>query len=228
MAALVPDLQIAVAGLACAGFLRALSFSAFANARRGLRAGGGAWAIGEGVILVAIGLAFAAVAAGVVVFVVLEGAWQGVIVFGACAGAGLAALFRPLLPALTPAGRVAMDEVEGTLRYLTVAEADRLGFHAGPGPTPAEFEALLPYAVAPDVDTEWTRRFAAVLAAAAAARGEAEYHPVWYRGDRFSGARLEGLRGAVTSGLRRAATPPASSGGSGGSGRSSGGGGGGW
>jgi hypothetical protein len=230
MVALVPDLLIAVAGFIGAAFFGTLAFSAFAKARRGLRGGGGAWAFGEGVIMLAIGLAFGAVAAGVLVFVVLEGVWQGVVVFGA--GAGLAVLFHHLLPALTPAGRVAMDEIEGTLRYLTVAEADRLEFHGAAGPTPEEFEALLPYAVALDVETEWTRSFAAVLAAAAAARGEAEYHPGWYRGGRFSGTRLGGLRGAMSGGLLRSATQP-SSGGSGGGGRSSGGGrggggGGGW
>jgi hypothetical protein len=129
-----------------------------------------------------------------------------------------------------------MDEIEGTLRYLTVAEAERLRFHGGAGPTPAEFEALLPYAVALDVDTAWAERFAGVLAAAAAARGEAEYHPSWYRGQRFGGARLGQLRGAVSTGLSRATAPPPSAvGGRGGGGGGSssgggrgGGGGGGW
>jgi hypothetical protein len=234
MAALAPELLLPMFALLGAMFLGAIAWSGLGVAARRLRAGGGVAAVGEAAISALPGLPLAAVAVALLAFVVLDGGWQGAAV--TATGAALAALFHGLLPALTQEGRAAMDEIEGTLRYLTVAEAERLRFHGGAGPTPAEFEALLPYAVALDVDTAWAERFAGVLAAAAAARGEAEYHPSWYRGQRFGGARLGQLRGAVSTGLSRATAPPPSAvGGRGGGGGGSssgggrgGGGGGGW
>lgn len=143
-------------------------------------------------------------------------------------------LFRSLLRAPTAVGRAALDEIEGTRRYLTVAEADRLRFHNPPDRTPEHFEALLPYAVALGVETDWTRQFSGVLERASAARGETEYRPHWYRGARFSGARLSSLGEALSSSYASASAPRSSGsgggsrgGGSSGGGRG-GGGGGGW
>ena len=159
------------------------------------------------------------------------------VTFGAAGEAGLEvavgvlslvlvnALFMYLLKAPTAVGREALDEIEGTRLYLTVAEAERMRFHNPPDRTPEHFEELLPYAVALGVETAWTSQFTTVLAAAAAARHEGEYHPRWYRGSRFSGARLSGIGAAIGSSYGSAAAP-ASSGGSGGGGRSGGGGGG--
>jgi uncharacterized membrane protein len=115
-----------------------------------------------------------------------------------------------------------------------VAEADRLRFHNPPDRTPEHFEALLPYAVALGVETDWTRQFGDVLARASAARGETEYRPRWYSGARFSGARLSTLGQALSSSYGSASAPKSSGsgggsrgGGSSGGGRG-GGGGGGW
>jgi hypothetical protein len=169
MAALAPELLLPMFAVLGAMFLGAIAWSGLGLAARRLRAGGGVAAVGEAAISALPGLPFAAVAIALLAFVVLDGGWQAAAV--TATGAALAALFHGLLPALTQEGRAAMDEIEGTLRYLTVAEAERLRFHGGAGPTPAEFEALLPSAVALDVDTAWAERFAGVLAAAAAARG---------------------------------------------------------
>lgn len=143
-------------------------------------------------------------------------------------------LFRHLLRAPTAIGRTALDEIEGTRRYLTVAEADRLRFHNPPDRTPEHFEALLPYAVALGVETDWTRQFGDVLARASATRGEAEYRPRWYSGSRFSGTRISALGGTLSSSYGSASAPKSSGsggglrgGGSSGGGRG-GGGGGGW
>jgi len=134
-------------------------------------------------------------------------------------------LFRYLLKAPTEIGRKALDEIEGTRLYLTVAEADRLRFHNPPDRTPEHFEAMLPYAVALGVETAWTRQFSDVLARASTAT-EGGYRPRWYHGGRFSGARLSALGAAVGSSYGAAAAPKSSGGGSGGRGSSGGGGGG--
>ncbi len=136
-------------------------------------------------------------------------------------------LFRYLLKAPTQVGRRALDEIEGTRLYLTVAEAERLRFHNPPDRTPEHFEAMLPYAVALGVETAWTNQFSEVLARAATAEG-GEYHPHWYHGRRFSGASLSGLGSSLASSYAMAAAPPSSSSsGSSGGGSSGGGGGGG-
>jgi uncharacterized membrane protein YgcG len=141
---------------------------------------------------------------------------------------GVNLLFLWLLRAPTVVGRAALDEIEGTRQYLTVAEAERLRFHNPPDRTPRHFEALLPYAVALGVETGWTRQFADVLQRAGAPDAS-EYRPGWYHGSRFSGDRLSRLGGTLGASYAAAATSPSSSRGSSGSGGggSSGGGGGG-
>jgi uncharacterized membrane protein YgcG len=136
-------------------------------------------------------------------------------------------VFLRLLRAPTAVGRAALDEIEGTRQYLTVAEADRLRFHNPPDRTPRHFEALLPYAVALGVETDWTRQFADVLRRAGTPDAEG-YSPSWYHGSRFSGDRLSRLGGSLgASYASAAASPSSSSSGSGGGGSSGGGGGGG-
>ena len=66
-------------------------------------------------------------------------------------------------------GRQIMDQIEGFKLYLGVAEKDRLNFANPPEETPELFERFLPYAIALDVENAWAKRFAGVLAAAAAA-----------------------------------------------------------
>lgn len=142
-------------------------------------------------------------------------------------------LFAGWLKQPTRQGRTLMDAVEGLRLYLGVAERDDLARLTGPGTEPlldaARYEALLPYALALEVESAWTARFTAAVgatAAAAAAAGTA-----WYRGSAGSFGDLGAMSTALGSTFSRqiasAATPPGGSSGSGGGGSSGGGGGGG-
>jgi uncharacterized membrane protein YgcG len=143
---------------------------------------------------------------------------------------GLAnAVFVHLLKAPTLKGRQVMDQIEGFKMFLSVAEKERLEILHPPEKTPELFERYLPYALALDVENEWSEQFAEVLARAQA-DGQA-YHPAWYRGsswDGFQASRFaSSLGGAFAGAISSASSPPGSSSGSGGGGSSGGGGGGG-
>ena len=141
-------------------------------------------------------------------------------------------LFTGLMPAPTAEGRRLLDHIEGLKKYLSVAEKQDLArlqqrAEGEPALTPERFEALLPYAIALDVEDAWTGKFTSAVGQAAA--DQARSNLGWYAG---SGARL-GSIGAVSQSLGRnlsstissSSSPPGSS--SGGGGGSSGGGGGG-
>ena len=146
-------------------------------------------------------------------------------------------LFYQLLKAPTAKGRALMDKIEGFRLYMCVAEKDELNTMNPPEKTPEVFEKFLPYALALDVEQEWALKFAAVLAAAAAA-GSA-YQPDWYSGRAFSGVYTGAALGSFTSSIGNSLSgavasssvaPGSSSGfssGGGGGGSSGGGGGGG-
>lgn len=133
-----------------------------------------------------------------------------------------------LLKAPSREGQQIRDQIAGFREYLGVAEEDRLNFMHPPKKTPELFEKFLPYAIALDVENEWGKKFAGVLAAAAAA-GTAGY--AWYHGKRDWSRDPAGfsshLGSAVASAISSASTAPGSSSGSGGGGSSGGGGGGG-
>lgn len=136
--------------------------------------------------------------------------------------------FFYLLRAPTVPGRKLLDQIEGFRMYLATAEEDRLNVLHPPEKTPELFERYLPYALALDCENEWNAKFAAVLAAAAAAGAAA---PLWYSGSHWDSGRTGGftdsLGSALTSSVSSASTAPGSSSGSGGGGSSGGGGGGG-
>jgi uncharacterized membrane protein YgcG len=140
--------------------------------------------------------------------------------------------FGVLIPAPTPEGRKLLDEIEGLKLYLSVAERDELARMPGPEAPPIldaeRYEALLPYAVALDVEDAWTKKFTAAVGAAAAAEASARMR--WYSGHvpvtnlgNFTKAMGSGLSSQIAS----SSSPPGSSSGSGGGGFSGGGGGGG-
>ena len=138
------------------------------------------------------------------------------------------ALFYHLLKAPTLMGRKLMDKIEGFKLYLSVAEKERLNILNPPERTPELFEKYLPYALALDVENEWSEQFATVLAASAVG---GRYRPSWYNGNSW---RTDGIRGvtsslgnSLTGAISSSATAPGSSSGSGGGGSSGGGGGGG-
>jgi uncharacterized membrane protein YgcG len=138
------------------------------------------------------------------------------------------ALFYHLLKAPTLTGRKLMDKIEGFKLYLSVAEKERLNILNPPEKTPELFEKYLPYALALDVEHEWSEQFATVLAASAVG---GRYSPNWYSGNSWRTAGMRGLTSSLGSSLTGAisssSTAPGSSSGSGGGGSSGGGGGGG-
>lgn len=193
-------------------------------------ANGGTVAIGVLLWLVSGGVAFA-VAQG-------DGLVAMIVVLGA--GFVTHIVFGWLMKAPTAEGRRLLDEIEGLRLYLSVAERDELARLPAPSaddgvgsgaepPLDAErYQALLPYALALNVEDAWTGVFTAAVGAAAATATAASI--TWYRG----GGSLDSL-GQISSALgsslsqqiASAATPPGSSSGGGGGGFSGGGGGGG-
>ncbi|MGJ8698086.1 MAG: DUF2207 domain-containing protein [Verrucomicrobiaceae bacterium] len=141
-------------------------------------------------------------------------------------------IFHNLIKRPTKKGRRIMDEIEGFREYLKVAEEDRLNLENPPEKTPELFEKFLPFALALDVEQEWSEKFDEVLRAAGKAEGSTSrgsgYQPSYYTGDFSRGSQAltaAALGGALTSALTSAAVAPSSTGSSGG-GFSSGGGGG--
>ena len=138
------------------------------------------------------------------------------------------AIFYHLLKAPTLTGRKLMDQIDGFKLFLSVAEKDRLNFLNPPDRTPELFECYLPYALALDVEQEWSEQFADVLAAAA--KGD-NYQPAWYKGNNWHSWNTAGfatnLGSSLPGAISSASTAPGSASGSGGGGSSGGGGGGG-
>ncbi len=139
-------------------------------------------------------------------------------------------VFHGLLKRPTLEGARVRDEIEGFRMFLGTAEAPRLKLMDAPQVTPALFEKYLPYAIALDVETAWSKRFEAD--AADVARPErGNYHPSWY--DPSVSRDMVGLSAlsfvaALGSGLSGALTSAGSSGGGLSGGGHGGGGGGGW
>ena len=126
-------------------------------------------------------------------------------------------------------GRKVLDEMLGFKDYIEIAEKEELNLRNPPEKTPQLFEAFLPFALALDVDQEWSEKFASVLAAIREPNGDS-YSPSWYNGNWHS-SNLSETTNSFTSGLNSAVSSsvaaPGSSSGGGGGGSSGGGGGGG-
>jgi uncharacterized membrane protein len=131
------------------------------------------------------------------------------------------------MKAFTIKGRKVMDQIEGFKLYLSVAEKDQIEELHPPLKTPELFEKFLPYALALDMEQEWSEQFAEIMAQAGAENG---YDPTWYTGGHFAAMGATGLASsldAMSSSISSSSSPPGSSSGSGGGGSSGGGGGGG-
>ena len=138
-------------------------------------------------------------------------------------------VFYHLLRAPTEMGQRLRDRVEGFRLYLATAEEERLKVLHPPEKTPELFERYLPYALALDCENEWNAKFAAVLAAAAAAGAAV---PAWYAGRSWSdfgrgGGFTNRLDRSLATSAAAAPSAPGRSSGMGGGGFSGGGGGGG-
>jgi hypothetical protein len=148
--------------------------------------------------------------------------------------AALNGLFFYLMRAPTALGRPIMDHLAGLRLYIETAETDRLNSQA-PEITAERFEAILPYAVALNLEKPWSDAFAAAVRRAHPddAEAMAHYQPAWSSGGGWSGANfgtaVATSVGSVSSALASAVPVSSSSSGfsSGGGGGSSGGGGGG-
>ncbi|NTW22274.1 DUF2207 domain-containing protein [Candidatus Falkowbacteria bacterium] len=78
--------------------------------------------------------------------------------------------FGYFMPVKTLAGVEAKEHLLGLKMYLSVAEKDRLEFHNAPEKDPAQFEKLLPYAIALDVTEQWAKKFEGIY----------QQSPSWY------------------------------------------------
>jgi uncharacterized membrane protein YgcG len=142
-------------------------------------------------------------------------------------------LFFYLMRAPTALGRPIMDQLSGFRLYLETAEADRLNMQGAPEITAERFEALLPYAVALDVEKPWAHAFAAALRRAHPDDADPmrHYQPAWTSGGSWSGrdfsSAVVSSVSSVSSALASAVPASSGSSGVGGGGGSGGGGGGG-
>jgi uncharacterized membrane protein YgcG len=138
--------------------------------------------------------------------------------------------FWYLIKQPTVEGRRVMDQIEGFRMYMGTAEKEYLDKLNPPEHTPELFEKYLPYALALDVENQWSEKFSEVLARAATDSGDG-YQPSWYRGSGWqaasAGAFASGLGSSLGSAISSSSTAPGSSSGGGGGGSSGGGGGGG-
>ncbi len=150
-----------------------------------------------------------------------EGSPLLIVVIGIIALANV--IFYHLLKAPTLLGRKLMDQIEGFKMYLSVAEVDNLVKATLPEKTTQLFEKYLPYALALNVENEWSEKFSDMLAEIN------DYSPDWYNGAAISTLGAAGfassLGSSFSSTISSSSTAPGSSSGS--SGGSSGGGGGG-
>jgi uncharacterized membrane protein YgcG len=136
-------------------------------------------------------------------------------------------VFVYLLKVVTLPGRHLLDQLEGLKMYMSVAEKDRLNILNPPEKTPELFEQLLPWALALDVEQQWSEKFAALF------QGMDEqhrhYHPIWY--DAHHGVTVNSLSSSLgeslSSSIASSSVVPGSSSGFSGGGGSGGGGGGG-
>lgn len=138
-------------------------------------------------------------------------------------------LFYEWMKAPTHRGREFLDKIEGFKLYLSVAESEEMKQKYGQDLTPELFEKYLPYAIALDVENQWSERFNDVFSHL---ETQGHHHsPGWYRGHHWNTHNLTGFSSAMGSSLNSAvassSTAPGSSSGSGGGGSSGGGGGGG-
>jgi uncharacterized membrane protein YgcG len=126
-------------------------------------------------------------------------------------------------------GRRVMDQIEGFKLYLSVAEKERLEILHPAEKTPELYEKYLPYALALDVENEWSEQFAEVLAQAQVE--SRTYSPTWYSGSSWGSLSpssfSDTLGSSFADAISSASIPPGSSSWSGGGGFSGGGGGGG-
>jgi uncharacterized membrane protein len=123
-----------------------------------------------------------------------------------------------------------LDQIEGFKHYLQVAEDDEIALQGAPEFSTDIYETYLPYAIALDLENEWTAKLNRAVAAGLVERSYSQpgwYHARSHPGSHFSSALAGSFNSAIAS---SSVAPGSSSGSSGGSsgGGGGGGGGGGW
>ena len=155
---------------------------------------------------------------GTIAFVVLAGPLLLALVFVTVA---IDVIFFRLLRAYTPQGRALLDQIDGFRLYLSVAEKDRMNMLTPVDHTPETFERYLPYALALDVEQQWSESFADVLERTDAS-GQLAYHPVWFSGGIWRSSTFStlgsSLSGAFASAIAASSVAPGKSSGFGGGG----------
>jgi len=113
--------------------------------------------------------------AGIVLAIALGG-WSGSLYMGlAIALCGLIVLcFSPIMPRKTRRGVLVLQDILGLSEYIGRAEVERMEFHDAPEKSPKLFEKLLPYAIALNLTSIWTKQFEGLL----------QQSPQWYMGAR--------------------------------------------
>jgi hypothetical protein len=188
----------------------------------------GAWQDGRRPIGLTIG---SLVAAAVVVIAAGILAYQTSVLFAILVAllAGVQVPFAQWMRAPTVEGRKLLDRIEGLRHYLGVAERDDLARATAPPMNVDEYQRLLPYALALDVEKTWGDKLANAIGPAAVAAAAAGMS--WYAGDMSRGFNASNfgssLGSSLSSAVSSSATAPGSSSGSSGGGSSGGGGGGG-
>ena len=139
-------------------------------------------------------------------------------------------VFYGLLKAPTLAGRRLLDEVQGFKLYLDIAEKDEIGKQKAPEMSIDLYETYLPYAIALDLENEWTSKLNVAIATGLVERDYRQ--PDWYHArdndpTHFSQKLAVSFDSAISSAAVAPGTSSGSSRGSSGGGSSGGGGGGG-
>lgn len=137
-------------------------------------------------------------------------------------------LFWDILRAPTHEGRQLMDKIEGFKLFFQTTEQYRLQQMSEPQTTLEMYEKYLPYAIALDMENEWSSRFNDILRQAG--MEPESYHPSWYNGPSWTSRNIAALPVFLGAGLASSlavASTSSSSSASGGGGFSGGGGGGG-
>ena len=166
----------------------------------------------------------------------MSGGWYGFSLFVGIALFFMCKVFYTLLKAPTKTSRKLLDEIDGFIEYMTIAEGQEIKYMEltdAPDLNKEIFEKYLPYAIALDVEQDWAAKFTRVFARLTGE--QPDYSPSWFHGSSFNTHNLGGftssLASTMNSTISSASTPPGSSSGgggfSGGGGGSSGGGGGG-
>ena len=136
-------------------------------------------------------------------------------------------VFHELLKAPTHMGRELLDKVDGFKLFLAATDGDQIK-RAPVNWNTDTFNRFLPYAIALDVEAEWTSKFgeAVTAASAAAAAGSAAYSGA-LAGDVIASGFAASLGDSLAGAISSSSAAPGSGSGSGGGGSSGGGGGGG-